>query len=112
MQKPWLSFRYRRRRTPQQMREFRAAQAERAKRREEKRRMDSGATAEPIRETRVQEIVVRDSHRPRTVIRLECDLTRDDRAWGRRRMWLNGEPFGCRPVGRTSAADMIAWALR
>lgn len=63
---------------------------------------------EPVRETRVVEFPVIDTHRPRTHIRLESNLTREGSAWGRWRVWENGERVGKRRLGRTAVGKMIA----
>lgn len=104
MQNQHLSFRYRRRRTPQQQREFRQAQSRRARKRwnaaiEER-------SAEPVRRTRVVEIPVRDTHRPRTTIRLEAD--ENPRGWSRWKVTQNGHPISARRLGRHAVGELIA----
>ena len=61
--------------------------------------------------TRVVEVTVRDSCRPRTVLRLASDLTRDGRAWGRWEAWANGARVGKRRIGRRRIAELLAGLL-
>jgi hypothetical protein len=101
-----LSWRYRRRRTPQQEREFREAQRRRIARRWEREREQRAG--EPVRQTRVVEFPIRDTHRPFALIRIEAQPTQ--RAWGRWQisengaLVANGRRFGCRQVAELLAA--------
>ena len=63
----------------------------------------------PVRETRVVEMVVRDSHRPQCAIRLEAQET--PRGWSRWRVEQNGKTVGSRSFGSCAVAKMIARAL-
>ena len=98
-----LSFRYRRRRTPQQMREFRAAQARRIAKRWEK--AQAKKASEPIRKTRVTEITVRDTVLPMRTIRIVRDPTA--RGWGRATVYENDARLP-RKVGARQLGLMIA----
>lgn len=75
------------------------------------RKVRAGRSDCPLRETRVVELTVRDSHRTRRVIRMESDLTRDARAWGRWSVSENGRAIGRRRFGRSAIADLIARSL-
>jgi hypothetical protein len=83
-----LSWKYRRRRTPQQEREFRAAQSRRIAKRWEK--ASTARAGEPVRQTRTNRITIEDSHR----MRLEFVLARQEtlRGWGRAEVQENGKP--------------------
>ena len=101
MKSAHLSWRYRRRRTPQQSREFSAAQSRRARKRWEVCRPD-----EPPRETRVIEITIRDSHRPMQIIRA-TQLQGDEGRGGRLRI----DGIQARPVGRRGLGVIVAEAV-
>jgi ATPase subunit of ABC transporter with duplicated ATPase domains len=61
---------------------------------------------EPVRETRVTEITVRDSHRPMEIVRLQSEETRS--GWSRRRVSHNGVSLSIRPLGPSGIASLIA----
>jgi len=94
---------------------WQAGQAERSARasRAARARWDRVRAArahEPCRETRVVLIEIRDSHRPRTSLRLEAAV--QERGWGRWAVFENGRRVSCRRFGCSSLADMLARALR
>jgi hypothetical protein len=65
---------------------------------------------DPIRQTRVVEMTIKDSHRPMRVIRMEAEQT--ERGWSR---WLateNGERVGRRRFGGTAIAKLIERSVR
>lgn len=62
--------------------------------------------AEPVRETRVVEIEVRDSHRPRATVRMVAQET--PRGWSRWQVSQNGVRIGRRTCGRTSVGKLVA----
>ena len=64
---------------------------------------------EPVRETRVVELVVRDSHKPQCVIRLEAQET--PRGWSRWQVSQNGKRVGRRTFGRSAVGKMMARLL-
>jgi hypothetical protein len=64
---------------------------------------------EPVRETRVVEMLLRDSHRPQCVLRLEAQET--PRGWSRWRVSQNGKRVGARSFGSSAVAKMIARVL-
>jgi len=100
-----LSPRYRRRRTPQQHLEFRAAQERRIARRWE--REVAERQGDETRRDRVAEVTIRDSHRPTTVVRIEARLTRSARGWGRRLVWENGKRVGKRRFGIRGVCQLL-----
>jgi hypothetical protein len=104
-----LSPRYRRRRTPQQQREFRAAQQRRIERRW--KAALAGATAGADRRDRVSEVTIRDTHRPMVVVRLEARMTRGGRRWGRRAVYENGRRVGARRLGLRAIGELLAGVL-
>ena len=61
-------------------------------------------------ETRVIVLAIRDSHRPRTEIRLEAQ--EGERGWSRFRVEQNGRRIGSRTFGRTAVADLLARTLQ
>jgi hypothetical protein len=61
---------------------------------------------EPVRQTRVVELTVVDSHRPRSLIRLAAD--EQDGRWGRWAVTEGGQRIGKRRFGRRAVADLIA----
>ena len=65
---------------------------------------------EPVRESRVVEMRIVDSHRAGVVIRLQAE--EGPRGWGRFRVWCNGERVGSRSFGRSGVGDLIAGFLR
>ena len=88
-----------------------SARSERA-RRAAMARWDAECAArhdEPCRTSRVIEMVVRDSHRPMRLIRLEADDK--GRAWSRWKVTENGARVGRRRFGRTAIARLIAYSL-
>jgi hypothetical protein len=89
------------------MREFCAEQARRIA--ERWAAVHAAQAAEPVRQTRVTEIVIRDSRRPMQTIR----VVREPRghAWGRGRISVNGVAIGGRPRGRTAIGKLLAEAL-
>lgn len=64
---------------------------------------------DPIRETRTVKIFIQDSHRPRSVIRLQAE--RSELAWGRFAVWENGQRIGSRRMGRSGLARVLAESL-
>ena len=108
MKKPWLSFRYRRRRTPQQDAEFREAQRRRVAARHA--RAQEAHQGEPVRLSRIVEFPIRDTHRPFAMIRLEAEPTAH--GFGRWIVSENGQRIGTRRFGRRGIADLIAQWLR
>lgn len=104
-----LSWRYRRRRTRQEEQEFRDAQSRRAHARWEKHRARQIET--PVRQSKLVELTIRDSHRPMRVIRLRADPT--DRGWGRFAGEENGRAIAHgRRFGHRHIATLIAQSLR
>jgi hypothetical protein len=99
-----LSWKYRRKRTPKEMAEFRAAQAERVEKRWQREREKQAG--EPIRKTRVVVLEVKDSARMRAVIRLEAEET--ERGWSRWAVSEGGERIGKRRWGRRAVGLLIA----
>ena len=99
-----LSFRYRRRRTPQQQREFRAAQARRISARWAK--VHVASIGDPVRQTRTNRITIEDTHNTRTIIHVHRDQT--ERGWSRARVEVNGIPCGKHPWGLRQLAKAIA----
>lgn len=69
-------------------------------------RWDRYHASAPMRDSRVIEITIRDSHRPRTIIRAQQDQL-DDGRWSRLR--IDGSQG--RPVSRHGLAQRIASAL-
>jgi hypothetical protein len=66
--------------------------------------------AEPVRQSRVTEIVIRDSHRPMEVIR----LTREPRGqtWSRAIVTQNNQPVGRRAFGVSAISRLLARSLQ
>lgn len=64
---------------------------------------------EPVRTTRVVEIVIRDSHRQMRTIRMVAD--EQPRGWGRWAVTENWQVVGERRLGRTAIAGLIARSL-
>lgn len=102
-----FSCKYRRRRNAQEMKEFRDNQRKRAEARwarvRERRR------GETTRATRVVEVTIRDSHRPRIVLRLEAQET--GQGWGRWRVSENGTEWAGRKIGTGRVARAVARVL-
>jgi hypothetical protein len=94
-----LSWKYRRRRNAQEQREFSAAQRRRVEARWRKVHAEQSGT--PIRTDRVVQIVIVDSHRPRTTL----TLTQTD-CRGR---WHG---IGQRSIARAGVARLLADFLR
>ena len=69
----------------------------------------AGRMDEPVRETRVVEMTIRDTHRPQRTIRMKAEEAR--RGWGRWHVWENGVRIGTRRIGRTMLAEAIARSL-
>jgi len=82
-----LSWKYRRRRTPREQREFRIAQSRRVNRRWEKRR--EAMALDPVRTSRVTRLTIEDSHRPRLVIVASREPT--PKGWSRAAVIENGK---------------------
>jgi hypothetical protein len=61
---------------------------------------------EPVRETRVVEVTVRDSHRPGCTVRLEANET--VHGWGRWAVFQAETRIGKRRMGRHAVGDLIA----
>ena len=102
-----LSWKYRRRRNPQEQREFNRAQAGRIARRWEKKR--EAMAGERIRATRTVRITIEDSHRMRVVLVLSRDET--PVGWGRAQVVENGRPCK-RKWGVRRLATRLAELLR
>jgi hypothetical protein len=102
-----LSWRYRRRRNAKEEREFRAAQSRRVAQRWSK--ASAVRVGEPIRETRVVLMTIRDSHRPMRIIRMQAEET--ERGWSRWVVQENGQPAGQKPWGKNAIARAIASTL-
>ena len=102
-----LSYRYRRRRNPQQHKEFCEAQRQRIEKRWEKSR--DAQYDDPVRKSRVVELTIRDSLRPMRTIRLQCDPT--ERGWGRFSVDENGVMIGRRRFGCSAIAKLISASL-
>jgi hypothetical protein len=102
-----LSWKYRRRRNPKEQREFNAAQARRIAKRWEKRQ--EVLKDEPLRQSRVTELTIRDSHRPMEIVRIVREPR--DHSWGRGRMEMNGKPVGRRAFGISGIARMLARSM-
>ena len=102
-----LSPTYRRRRSPQEQREFCQAQSRRISRRWKKRQ--EAMAAEPVRQTRTTRITIEDSRRMRLVLTLHRDQT--EIGWGRARVTENGADvrgkWGTRQLG-LNLARMLA----
>jgi hypothetical protein len=102
-----LSWKYRKRRTAQEQREFCEAQSRRVARRWKKRQ--EAMAAEPRRQTRVTRITIEDSHRMSLVVTLYRDQAQV--GWGRARVVENGKDvkgkWGTRQVG-LNLARMLA----
>lgn len=64
---------------------------------------------EPVRMTRVVEITVRDSHRPRRTLRLESE--EGPHGWRRWRVSEDGVRVGTRRLGRSTLARLLAQSL-
>jgi len=64
----------------------------------------------PLRQTRVVEMTIRDSHRPMRVIRMAAEQT--DRGWSRWLVTENGERVGRRRFGGTAIAKLIERSVR
>ena len=103
-----LSFRYRRRRTPQQQRDFCAAQSLRISARWAK--IHAAAEGEPIRQTRTHRITIEDTHTTRTILLVRRQQT--ERGWSRAAVEVNGTPCGKRLWGLRQLSDAIARSLR
>jgi hypothetical protein len=98
-----LSWKYRKRRTPREQREFRAAQSKRINRRWEKQR--ESMAWEPVRQTRVTRITIVDSHRPSLVIEARREPT--PKGWGLAVVTENGKAVSGK-WGRVALAKAIA----
>ena len=98
------SWRYRRRRTAQERKEFCEAQRKRVKSRWKK--WHEALKNEPTRVTRLTELTIRDSQRPMMVLKLEWSQK------GRCRIELNGQMMGLRPMGRTGLGKTLARVLQ
>jgi hypothetical protein len=64
---------------------------------------------EPVRQSRVTEITVRDSHRPMEIVRIVREPR--DHSWGRGRVEVNGKPVGRRALGISGIARLLARSL-
>jgi hypothetical protein len=102
-----LSFRYHRRRTPQQQREFCAAQARRVAARWAK--AAKARAADPVRQTRTNRITIEDTHTTRTILLIRREQT--ERGWSRARVEANGVPCSKRAWGLRQLADAIARSM-
>jgi len=99
------SWRYRRHRTRQQQREFCEAQRRRIQARWAS--VHEELAGEPVRQSRIVEFPVRDTHRPFALLRLEAQPT--ERGWGRWQVRLNGDLIADgRKFGRRQLADLLA----
>lgn len=88
------------------------ARSERARRAAEARwaAVREARAGEPVRQTRVVEIDIRDTIQPRRTIRMKADPT--DRGYGRWMVGENGQRIGTRRFGATAIARLIAESLR
>lgn len=68
------------------------------------------ADGEPIRKTRVEEIMIRSSLRPMQIIRIERQQS--EHGWSRGRVTVNSQRVGRRTLGRTALSKLIWEALR
>jgi len=66
--------------------------------------------AEPVRDSRVVEITIRDSTRPLRQIQMQCEPT--EHGWSRWAVTENGHPAGRRRFGATAIARLIAQSLQ
>ena len=98
------SWRYRRRRNAREQREFCEAQSRRVSVRWA--RAHATQAAEPVRQTRIVELPIRDTHRAGAPIRMEAEPTRH--GFGRWLLTENGEQIGTKRLGRRQVEDMIA----
>ena len=65
---------------------------------------------EPVRETRVVELTIRDSHRPLRILQMSADES--ERGWGRWDVCENGVKIGRRRFGRRAVAELLARSLQ
>ena len=75
----------------------------------ERKRLAASA-GEPIRETRVVEMVIRDSHRTMRLIRMTAEPR--ERGWSRWMVAENGAQVGRRKFGNHAIARLIARSLQ
>jgi hypothetical protein len=99
-----LSFRYRKRRTPQQQRDFCAEQSRRISGRWAK--VHAAAAGDPVRQTRTNRITIEDTHTTRTILLVRRQQT--ERGWSRAAVEVNGTPCGQHPWGLRQLANAIA----
>jgi hypothetical protein len=102
-----LSFRYRRPRTPQEQREFCAAQSRRISGHWAK--VHAAAAGDPVRQTRTNRITIEDTHTTRTILLVRRQQT--ERGWSRAAVEVNGTPCGKRLWGLRQLSDAIARSL-
>lgn len=98
-----LSWKYRRRRTVQEEREFCEAQRQRIAKRWAK--VHAVQVGDPVRQTRVIQMTILDTHRPMRIIRLQAEET--ERGWSRWTATENGQPC-TRLWGKIAIAKAIA----
>jgi hypothetical protein len=72
-------------------------------------RVRAARAGEPVRETRVVELTIRDSHRPMRIVRLQAEEL--ERSWSRWAVSENGQKIGNRRFGRNGIADLLARSL-
>ena len=65
--------------------------------------------AEPVRQSRVTELTIRDTHRPMEIVRIVRQPR--DHSWGRGRVTVNGRPVGRRAFGVSAIAQLLARSL-
>jgi hypothetical protein len=73
-------------------------------------RVSAARADEPVRQTRVVVLEVRDTHRMRATIRMEADET--PRGWSRWTVTEGGQRIGRRRYGGRAVAELIAKWLK
>ena len=64
---------------------------------------------EPVRQSRVTELTIRDTHRPMEIVRIVRQPR--DHSWGRGRVTVNSRPVGRRAFGISAIARLLARSL-
>ena len=72
-------------------------------------RVHAERAGEPVRKTRVVEIVIKDSMMPMRTIRMQAEP--GEQRWGRWMVWENGRRVGRRRWAATAVAKAIAASL-
>lgn len=65
---------------------------------------------EPIRQSRVTELTIRDTHRATEIVRIVREPR--DHSWSRGRVTVNGRPVGKRAFGFSAIARLLARSLQ